>query len=227
MDLSFWESRAQVERFAAREPDVRLVELVDRLPEPSATRVLDLGCAGGRNTVFLAGHGFDIHAIDSSRAMVQETRTRLTALLGEKEARRRVRLGRMDRLAFGTASFDLVVALGIYHQAQTHAEWRRALFESARVSKPEALLLVSVFTPETDLTGRGIQRVAADAHVYEGFPGGGRVTLVDADTLDRDMAAAGFAPAVPSRIVRREAGPERRVSVNALYLRTDVAETAR
>jgi SAM-dependent methyltransferase len=225
MDLSFWESREQVERFAAREPDVRLVELVDRLSELSATRVLDLGCAGGRNAVFLARRGFDIHAVDSSRAMVAETRTRLAAVLGEGEARRRVRLGRMDRLAFKTASFDLVVALGIYHQAQTEEEWRRALLESARVSNPGAFLLVSVFTPETDLTGRGIQRVAADAHVYEGFPGGGRVTLVDADTLDRDVSAAGFAPAVPSRIVRREAGPERRVSVNALYVRTTAEET--
>ena len=67
-------------------------------------------------------------------------------------------------------------------------------------------------------------RVAADANVYEGFPGGGRVTLVDAATLDRDVAAAGFVPAEPSRIVRHEAGPERRVSVNALYVRTTLAE---
>ena len=213
----FWESPENVERFAAREPDVRLAELISAFADPRAVRVLDLGCAGGRNAVFLARHGFDVCAVDASQAMVAETRRRLAALLGEAEAERRVRVGRMDDLGWAPAeSFDLVVALGIYHCAQSRAEWDRSLSETARVLAPGGRLLVSVFTPETDLTGRGIKPVPGEPHVYEGFESG-RSFLVDAPTLDAELARLGLACVVPTTVARPNVEVGRRVSANGLY----------
>src|SRR5262249_21672412 len=134
---SFWESPENVGRVAAREPDVRLAELIREYRDPSATKVLDLGCAAGRNVVLLARNGFDVEALDSSAAMVAKTRERLATLLGSAEAERRVRVGRMDDLSWAAdASFEIVVALGLYHCAQSRAEWDRALAESARVLAP-------------------------------------------------------------------------------------------
>src|SRR5262249_8504580 len=154
---SFWESPESVARFAVREPDVRLAELIRECRDPSSTKVLDLGCAAGRNAVLLAQNGFDIEAVDSSAAMVPRPRDRLARTPGPAEADRRVRPGRMDDLSWaGDARFDLVVALGLYHCAQSRAEWDRALAESARVLAPGGSLLGSVFTPETALTARGI-----------------------------------------------------------------------
>jgi hypothetical protein len=46
-----------------RDPDHRLSELVDRCPDPEAVCVLDLGCAGKRNTVFLGRLGFDHRSV--------------------------------------------------------------------------------------------------------------------------------------------------------------------
>ena len=112
----FWEDPAQVTRFAEREADLRLAALLPSFAHPARTRVLDLGCAGGRNAALLASEGFDVHALDASAAMVAHTRERLAALLGVAEAERRVRQGRMDDLsAYPAAHFDLVIALGIYH----------------------------------------------------------------------------------------------------------------
>jgi len=217
----FWERPEQVERFAAREPDVRLQALVSRLGDPRRTRVLDLGCAAGRNAVFLASRGFDVTAVDTSSAMVERTRRRLEPFVPAAELSRRVRIARMDDLSsVASSSVDLLVALGVYHQAESTAEWDRALGESARVVRAGGLALVSVFTPETDLTGEGI-RALEETHVYEGFPGGGRVYLVDAATLDADMAHHGFLPDTPTETVRRVAGSERRSSVNARYRRSD------
>ena len=221
MPDSFWDSAEIVERFAAREPDVRLMELLGKYAEPSKTRVLDLGCAGGRNAVPLARGGFDLVALDSSPAMVEKTRERLAPILGPEEARRRVRAGRMNDLSFGAdASFDLVVALGIYHCAQSRAEWDRALSETARVLKPGGRVLVSVFTPETDLDGRGFRPVPGEPDVYEGFESGGRHVLVDAEGLDRDMARFGLTPLEPTRTARPKLETGRRVSANGLYGKT-------
>jgi SAM-dependent methyltransferase len=215
---SFWDSAEIVERFAAREPDVRLMELLRKYAEPSKTRVLDIGCAGGRNAEPLARAKFDFEALDASPAMVAKTRERLAPILGADEARRRVRVGRMDDLSFAPDSaFDLVAALGIYHCAQDRAEWRRALGETARVLKPGGRLLVSVFTPETDLTGRGTHPVPGEPDVYEGFESGGRHVLVDAKGLDRDMARFGLAPIEPTRTARPKVETGRRVSANGLY----------
>ena len=213
----FWESAENVARFAAREPDVRLTQLVPGFPEPGAVRVLDIGCAGGRNAAYLARLGFDVHALDASKAMVAETRRRLAAILGEAEAARRVGVGRMDDLRWAAdGSFDLVVALGIYHCAQSRAEWDRALSETARVLVPGGRLLVSVFTPETDLTGRGVAPVPGEPHVYEGFESG-RSVLMDAATLDAELARHGFSCVVPTSVARPRVEVGRRVSANGLY----------
>jgi SAM-dependent methyltransferase len=192
--------------------------LLPEYTEPPKTRVLDIGCAGGRNAVPLARAGFDLTALDGSQAMVEKTRERVAAILGADEAQRRVRAGRMDDLPFAAdASIDLVVALGIYHCAQSRAEWDRALSETARVLNPGGRLLVSVFTPETDLDGRGFRPVAGEPHVYEGFESGGRHFLVDAEQLDREMGRFGLTPREPTRTARPKTETGRRVSANGLY----------
>jgi SAM-dependent methyltransferase len=215
---AFWDCAENVERFAARDPDVRLGKLVDDYPDAARVRILDLGCAAGRNAVLLAEKGFDVEALDASPAMVAKTRERLAAILGAAQAERRVRVGRMDDLsAYADAAFDFVVALGLYHCAGSRAEWERALSETARVLKPGARLLVSVFTPETDLTGRGIRAVAGEPDVYEGFDSGGRHVLVDAAQLDRELARFGLVPVEPTRTARPKVETGRRVSANGLY----------
>ncbi|MFW6206096.1 MAG: class I SAM-dependent methyltransferase [Gemmatimonadota bacterium] len=220
MSDEFWEDPERVERFAERDPDHRLVALVEEYGDPGAVRVLDLGCAGGRNTVFLAERGFDVWALDASAAMVERTRDRLAGLMGEEEVRRRVRRRRMDDLSeYPDHRFDLVVSLGVQHSARTWAEWERAAAETARVLVPGGRLLFTQFTPDVDLTGEGVTSVPGEPHVYTGFPAG-RAVLVDAETLDRELATRGLRPEVPSETVRvdlEDGG--RRVSVNALYVK--------
>ncbi len=220
MTRSIWEQPESVAKFAGRDPDVRLLELLDDYGDPQGVRVLDLGCAGGRNSEVLARQGFDVHALDASRAMVAHTRRRLRPLLGERQADRRVKLGRMDDLGdFAGGCFDLVVALGIYHNANRRGEWDSALAETARVLKVGGRLLVANFTPQTDLTGKGVRRVPGEPHLYDGFPSG-RSFLVDQETLDAEMGRFGLAAELPSRTVRVDTGVGRRVVVNALYAKT-------
>lgn len=213
----FWERPDIVARFAEREPDHRLAELVEGYERPPKTTVLDLGCAGGRNTVLLATRGFDVHAVDASAAMVAETRRRVAEVLGEEEGEARVRRGRMEDLSsYSTDSFDLVVSLGLLHNAGSWARWSRGADESARVVRPGGRMLVAHFSPETDLTGEGVRPVEGEPHVFEGFPGG-RATLLHPAELDAEMADRGLTPEVPTTTGTTVLEKGRRVSVNALY----------
>ena len=220
MTQAMWERPESVAKFAARDPDLRLLEFLDDYEDPDQIRVLDLGCAGGRNSELLARRGFDLHALDASRAMVTHTRSRLAPILGAEEAAGRIRHGRMDDLSgFADGCFHLVVALGVYHCAASRREWDTALSETARVLQSDGRLLVAVFTPQTDLTGDGIRPVPGEPHLYDGLPSG-RSFLVDQETLDAEVSRFGLAPVVPSRTVRVETGLGHRVTVNSLYRKT-------
>ncbi len=213
----FWNRDEVVAQFASRPPDVRLTALIEEIADPASVRVLDIGCAGGRNTVLLAERGFDVHAIDRSPAMVAEVRRRLTPIVGLAEAERRVREAPMDDLSgFDSGSFDLVVSFGVLHCAGSWAEWQSAAREVVRVLRPGGRLLFSQFTPETDLTGEGVRPVPGEPHVFEGMPSG-RATLLSPAELDAEMTRLGLRAIVPTTTGATETERGRRVSANAFY----------
>jgi SAM-dependent methyltransferase len=217
---AFWETPETVDMFAARDPDHRLVRLLPLYPDPPRVRVLDLGCAAGRNTALLAERGFDVHALDGSRAMIEAARRRAMPFLGAAEAERRIRVGRMDRLeSFADGTVDLLIALGIYHNASSREEWDRTLFESARVLARGGLALVANHTRGFAPEGVTLRPVPGDPGLVDGLPSG-RSMLLDAPDLDREMARHGFVPHVPTEtVIREEEGRGRRVTANALYRR--------
>jgi SAM-dependent methyltransferase len=217
--MEYWEQEDVVQDFAARAPDRRLLELIERYLEPQAVRVLDVGCAGGRNTVLLADRGFDVHALDASAAMVAETRRRLEPIVGAGEAAARVQRQAMHDLErYGPAAFDLVVALGVLHAAASWAEWQQSAAAIARVLRPGGMLLVAAFTPETDLTGEGVRAVTGEPHTYDGLPGG-RAVLLGAAELDAALAQHGLVAEGPATLGITITELGRRVSANGLYRR--------
>jgi SAM-dependent methyltransferase len=218
---SFWERPDIVERFGAREPDRRLVAwLAPR--DPTRMRVLDIGCAAGRNCLYLAEAGADIWAVDSSAAMVEAARTRLAARLGAGEAGHRVLQGAMDDLgAFADASFDLVLALGAFQNAATSDEWERTLAETARVLAPGGHCLVANFAPDSRPAGVPLEPVPGEPHVYIGFGGPHhRISLLTPEELDASFARHGLEPAEPTRPVHVPTERGHRTTVNALYRKT-------
>ena len=217
MSASFWERAETVNRFAEREPDHRLAGLVDGL-KPSSLRVLDVGCAAGRNTLWLAAQGADIYAVDASAAMVAKTRERLSGLLG-REAEARVQHGGMEDLhRFTDDSFDMVLGLGIYQQAQSKQQFQQALAESARVLKVGGLCLVANFGPDSQPQGVVLRTIEGEGDTYTGFMAdAARMVLLSAPDLDKAFAQVNLFPKVPTETVRRVTSLGYRTTVNALY----------
>lgn len=226
-----WERPEVVARFAERLPDHRLqalmagsgayAEVRRAWAARQAPRLLDLGCGGGRNTVWLAKQGADVWALDASRAMVDETRRRLTRVLGVEEATLRVRHGGMrDLRAYEDAAFDLVVALGVMQDATDEEEWVATLAGTARVLATGGLCLVANFDPSSRPAGVPLTRVEGEPHGWRGFaPDGRRMTLLSPGELDAAFARHGLSPALPTEAVRVETERGFRVTVNALYRR--------
>jgi len=215
--LPFWERPEIVEKFAGREPDRRLAEWLSVRDDLEGLRVLDVGCAGGRNSVYLARSGCDLHAFDSSLPMVRRTRFRSVNVLGEREAARRVRVGRMELLGgFRDRSFDLVVALGVFHSAPDRATYELALAESARVLDVEGHLLLANFAPGTELEGTVMEPVPGEPDVYIGHESG-RHVLLGAEALDKALDRHGLSPVVPTETVEATGEAFRRITVNGLY----------
>jgi len=107
--------------------------LVPSLDIPGSACVLDLGCGGGTYVRYLAGLGHRAIGLDYSLPSLERARAADPGPKGLYLA------GEAYALPFGTASFDLVVSIGVL---QTLGEPERALVEMARVLRPGGALVV-------------------------------------------------------------------------------------
>lgn len=219
---AFWDTPEMAARMGDRPPDRRLAALLDE--DPGIRRVLDVGCAGGRNAALLAERGLDVHAFDAAPTMVEATRARIAAILGEAEADRRVRRGRLEEPASwrpdGGAPFDLVVALGVLQDLPDEAATRRAIRLARGALRPGGRVLVANFGPRSRPADVPLEPVKGHPHVYLGFAKGERrMTLPDAATLDAWFAAEGLEAEVPTEAVRTATERGERVTLNGRYVR--------
>ncbi len=213
--MNHWEDKNVVEIFANKEPDQRLAKLSRKLAKK--TRFLDLGCAAGRNTVFLAQKGFDFYAIDISKAMLAKTKERLKEFLPATEINKRVQEMDMSRLEFKSNYFDFIVALGIIQDAQSEAHWHKTVAELARVLKPNGKLLVAHFSPDSDPHGLGLNLVSGNKHLYTGFAPNRKLVLLSASELDLNMLEHNFIPLTKTTSVKVKTKNGYRTTVNAYY----------
>lgn len=104
---------------------------LDRLPLDGGVRVLDAGCGSGRTLEELQRYG-EVEGIELDPGAAEVARSRGC---GE------VRVGRLERLPWDDALFDLITCLDVIEHTPDD---RVALRELRRVCKPRGFLLVTV-----------------------------------------------------------------------------------
>ncbi len=185
---SNWSTRETVAGFAQSSPNATLMRFaLDELQRRGSLRVIDLGCGAGRNAIPPAAAGADVFGVDLSLPMLEAARDRA------REQGRRVglALAPMDALPAQGASFDLLVAHGIWNLARSAAEFRRALAEGARVVRPGAAAFVFTFSRNT--LPPDAAPVSGEPFVFTQFSGEAQCFLTE-DQLVREMAEVGFEP---------------------------------
>lgn len=107
---------------------------------PAGGRILDLGCGEGRDSVFFAAEGFEVMAVDASRAGIAKAR-RLAEARGVSV---HWLIGDMVRVGY-PGSFDLVYSCGAIHYLRRQTRVR-FLSRLQSLTRPGGLHAHVVFT---------------------------------------------------------------------------------
>ena len=104
-------------------PDRTLVDFIEH-EEPKGP-ALDLGCGDGRNSIFLARRGLQVHALDTSRPGI----VRLSEFARRRNLPITAQVGDIRNLQPGMEPFGLIVADTVL----CHLDWRDARRVAARI----------------------------------------------------------------------------------------------
>lgn len=102
-------------------------------------RVLDAGCGGGRNLVYLLREGFDVSAVDEDPQAVTYVRE-MAAVVAPSLPQVQIRVDAVERMGFPDASFDVVISNAVLHFARDDGHFEAMVREMWRVLKPGGLL---------------------------------------------------------------------------------------
>jgi SAM-dependent methyltransferase len=184
-----WSEAATVAGFAQSPPNQTLMRFAGAQLALGRTQLLDIGCGAGRNAVPLARQGWAVTGVDLSWPMLRAAADRARA---ESLTRQfRVVSAPMERLPIQLSKMDVVVAHGIWNLAGSGAEFRAAVREAARVSRPGAVLFVFTFS-RTTLSPTATP-VTGEEFVFTEFSGAPQCFLT-AEQLVAELRTGGFVP---------------------------------
>lgn len=147
--------------FFGEEPSSFAILCYEDLSKYGCTKLLELGCGQGRDTIFFALKGLDVHAIDSSKVAIKN--------LNERTRRENVSINLKNfdakrGLPFDNNYFDVVYSHMFYNMNFTDDHLKFLFSESSRVLKDNGLLYFSVRSDKDMVYNKGKQ---IDNNIYE------------------------------------------------------------
>lgn len=162
------------------------IYLFDQLLRGNITpgmRVLDAGCGGGRNLVYLLREGYEVFAVDAIEDAIESVRS-LASGLSPRLPAANFRLETIDAISFPDAFVDLVICNSVLHFARDDMHFQSMLAELWRVLRPGGIL----FCRLASTIGRDFERIEGRRFL---LPGGVEWYLVDEALLLALTAAMG------------------------------------
>jgi tellurite methyltransferase len=150
------------------------IYLFDQLLRGNITpgmRILDAGCGGGRNLVYLLREGYEIFAADANPSAVEQLRA-LAAALAPTLPAENFRVEPVEAMSFPDAFADVVLLSAVLHFARDDAHFTAMLHGAWRALKPGGLffcrLASTIGMQHQRLSGRrflspdGVERYLVD-----------------------------------------------------------------
>ncbi len=101
----------------------------------SCTRVLDVGCGGGRNIVYFLQNNFDVFAVDADAGAIEAVKS-MARQVAPHTSQENFIVANAEDMPFDDASFDLVICSAVLHFAKNKAHFEDMLRSAWRVLKP-------------------------------------------------------------------------------------------
>ncbi len=143
-------------------------------------KILDAGCGGGRNLVYLLREGYEIYAADTDPNAVETVREMASKLAPVPLPNSNFRVEAIGKLSFEDACADVVICSAVLHFAQDDAHFEIMLNDLWRVLKPGGLL----FTRLGSTTGMESQVERVRGRRYKSPDGSIRYLVDDALLVD-------------------------------------------
>jgi len=102
-------------------------------------KILDAGCGGGRNLIYLMRLGADVYGVDKDPAAIEEI-NKLTQLL-KFDGTDRFRVSDISSLPFEDSNFGTIICSAVLHFATNKDHFQNMVFEMWRVLKPGGILV--------------------------------------------------------------------------------------
>jgi cyclopropane fatty-acyl-phospholipid synthase-like methyltransferase len=123
--------------------------------------LLELGCGQGRDSIFFASNGLNVHAIDSSKVAIENINQKIK---GKNIALHLSHFEVRQDLPFDSNYFDAVYSHMFYNMRFTYEELSYLFKESSRVLKNNGLLYFSVRSDKDVFYNKGKK---IDSNIYE------------------------------------------------------------
>jgi tellurite methyltransferase len=117
------------------------IYLFDQLLRGNITpgmRILDAGCGGGRNLVYLLREGYEVFAADANPSAIAQIRA-LAAALAPTLPSENFRVEPIEAMSFPNAFADVVLLNAVLHFARDDAHFTAMLHGAWRILKPGGL----------------------------------------------------------------------------------------
>lgn len=131
-------------------------------------RIVDAGCGGGRNLVYLLREGYEVHGVDASVEAVESVR-QMAGTLAPRLPVGNFQMAGIEAMPFADAFADVVMCNSVLHFARDEAHFDAMVRGLWRVLRPGGLLfcrLGSTIGMEFERVGRRLFRLPDGAEWF-------------------------------------------------------------
>lgn len=157
--------------------DIYVFDQLQRGRIAPGMRIIDAGCGGGRNLVYLLRQGYDVAACDRDHHAVEALRS-MAARLAPQIPGGNFRVEPIEAMSFADGCADVVLASAVLHFASDDGQFEAMVKEMWRVLKPGGML----FARLASTVGMENRVVQVHGRLHR-LPDGSERYLVDEECL--------------------------------------------